>query len=89
MRLEGWPRVRVRSLSFETRAARAPQDEVSAVRDDRGPVSTLRLAKLLVKKGDTAGAQEQLDSLLAQWKNADADFLPLAQAKTLAEQIKK
>jgi tetratricopeptide (TPR) repeat protein len=53
------------------------------------PAARLRLAKLLVKKGDTAGAQEQLDSLLAQWKNADADFLPLAQAKTLAEQIKK
>ena len=53
------------------------------------PAARLRLAKLLIKKGDTAGAQEQLDSLLAQWKNADADFLPLAQAKALAGQVKK
>ena len=53
------------------------------------PAARLRLAKLLIKKGDTAGAQEQLDNLLAQWKNADADFLPLTQAKALVEQIKK
>ena len=33
------------------------------------------LARLLIKKGDTAGAQEQLDILLAQWKDADADFV--------------
>ncbi len=53
------------------------------------PASRLRLARLLIKKSDTAGAKEQLDKVLAQYKNADADFLPLVEAKALEEKIKK
>jgi hypothetical protein len=49
----------------------------------------MHLATLLIKKGDAAGAQEQLDNLLAQWKNADADFAPVEQTRALAARIKK
>ncbi len=52
------------------------------------PGSRLRLARLLLKKGDSAGAKEQLDVLLAQWKNADTEFPMLTSAKTLRGQIK-
>jgi hypothetical protein len=34
----------------------------------------VRLAALLKQKGDTAAANDIVDSLLAQWANADADF---------------
>ena len=52
------------------------------------PAARLRLAKLLIKKSDKTGAKEQIDKLLAQFKNADADFLPLVEAQGLAEKIK-
>ena len=52
------------------------------------PGARLRLARLLLKKGDSAGAKEQLDALLAQWKNADTEFPMLTAAKTLRGQIK-
>jgi tetratricopeptide (TPR) repeat protein len=47
------------------------------------PVSRVRLAKLLLKKGDTAGANEQLDILLAQWKDADSEFGMLKEVRGL------
>ena len=52
------------------------------------PGARLRLAGALLKKGDTAGAKEQLDVLLDQWKDADRDFPLLAEAKTLRAKIK-
>ena len=47
------------------------------------PVSRLRLARLLAKKGDTAAARNHIDTLLKQWENADTDFAMLREAKTL------
>jgi len=52
------------------------------------PASRLRLAKILLKKGDTAGAKEQLDVLLQQWKDADGEFPALTEAKKLRAGIK-
>jgi len=49
------------------------------------PISRLRLAKILIKKGDQAGAKEQIDALLKQWKDADGDFPALREAKALAK----
>jgi eukaryotic-like serine/threonine-protein kinase len=50
--------------------------------------SRLALAKLLVKKGDTAAARKELDTLLAQWKDADIEFPMLTQAKEERAKIK-
>ena len=47
------------------------------------PVSRVRLARLLLKKGDTAGANEQLDVLLKQWKDADSEFPLLKEVRAL------
>jgi tetratricopeptide (TPR) repeat protein/predicted Ser/Thr protein kinase len=47
------------------------------------PVARLRLAKLFIKKGDTAAAKAQLDVLLKQWEKADTEFAMLAEAKKL------
>jgi tetratricopeptide (TPR) repeat protein len=47
------------------------------------PLSRLRLAKALIKKGDTAGAKAQLDALLTQWKDADTEFPALLEARKL------
>jgi predicted negative regulator of RcsB-dependent stress response len=47
------------------------------------PVSRVRLARLLLKKGDTAGANEQLDILLAQWKDADSEFPLLKEVRAM------
>jgi tetratricopeptide (TPR) repeat protein len=47
------------------------------------PLSRLRLAKALIKKGDNAGAKAQLDTLLAQWKDADTEFPALLEARKL------
>ncbi len=44
--------------------------------------SRLSMGRLLKSKGDTAGANEQFDSLARQWANADADF---AMAKALRD----
>jgi tetratricopeptide (TPR) repeat protein len=52
------------------------------------PESRLRLAKILLKKGDTAAAKEQLDVLLLQWKDADGEFPALTEAKKLRATIK-
>ena len=52
------------------------------------PISRLRLAKLLLKHGDQAGAQEQLDVLLKQWKDADSEFAALTEAKALRAKIR-
>jgi hypothetical protein len=51
------------------------------------PLSRLRLAKALMKKGDSAGAKQQLDVLLTQWKDADTEFPALVEAKTLRAQL--
>ena len=37
----------------------------------------------LIKKGETAGANEQLDILLKQWKDADSEFPLLKEVKAL------
>jgi len=47
------------------------------------PLSRLRLAKVLIKKGDTAGAKKELDVLLAQWKDADTEFPALVETRKL------
>ena len=47
------------------------------------PVSRVRLARLLIKKGETAGANEQLDILLKQWKDADSEFPMLKEVRAL------
>lgn len=47
------------------------------------PLSRLRLAKALIKKGDNAGAKQQLDTLLAQWKDADTEFPALVETRKL------
>ena len=52
------------------------------------PMSRLKLAKLLLKRGDTAGATAQLDALLKQWKNAEGEFPALNEARTLRETIR-
>jgi eukaryotic-like serine/threonine-protein kinase len=52
------------------------------------PWSRLKLARLLVKRGDQKGAAEQLDALLAQWKNADGEFAALSEVKKLRAQIR-
>ena len=48
------------------------------------PVTTgarLMLAEVLIKKGNTAGAKEQLDALLKQWRNADTEFTLLKKVR--------
>jgi predicted negative regulator of RcsB-dependent stress response len=52
------------------------------------PVARVRLAALLHESGDTAGAREQLDVLLAQWKDADTEFPLLIEARRLKEVVK-
>ena len=47
------------------------------------PVSRVRLARLLLKKGNTAGANEQLDILIKQWKDADTEFPLLKEVRAL------
>lgn len=37
-------------------------------------VARLALGELLAKDGDLAGANEQFDALLKQWKDADSEF---------------
>ncbi|HKV99856.1 MAG TPA: protein kinase [Vicinamibacterales bacterium] len=44
-----------------------------------------QLAEVLIKKGDKAGAKEQLDALLKQWEKADTEFTLL---KTVREERK-
>jgi tetratricopeptide (TPR) repeat protein/tRNA A-37 threonylcarbamoyl transferase component Bud32 len=43
----------------------------------------LSLAEALLEQGDRAGANEQLDALLAQWKSADTEFALLKTARAL------
>jgi tetratricopeptide (TPR) repeat protein len=47
------------------------------------PASRLTLAQALIKHGDRAGADEQLDALLEQWKGADDGFALVRRAKEL------
>ena len=47
------------------------------------PSSRYRLAKLLLKKGDTKAANEQLDILLMQWQTADGEFPLLREVRSL------
>jgi tetratricopeptide (TPR) repeat protein len=51
------------------------------------PLARLRLAKALIKKGDSAGAKQQLDTLLAQWKDADTEFPALLEARKLRAEL--
>jgi tetratricopeptide (TPR) repeat protein len=50
--------------------------------------SRLALARLYVKKGDTANAVKELDTLLAQWKDADTEFGMLKEARDARSKIK-
>ena len=52
------------------------------------PGARLKLAQLLLRRGDAAGAKAQLDALLTQWKNADTEFPSLTETKKLRAQIK-
>ena len=51
------------------------------------PSSRMRIAKILLKKGDKNGAKEQLDVLLNQWKDADTGFPGLAEVRALRGQV--
>jgi len=51
------------------------------------PIARLRLARLLIKKGDTAGAKTQLDALLKQWEKADTEFPILLEARKLRKTL--
>jgi predicted TPR repeat methyltransferase len=53
------------------------------------PLARVKLARLLIARGDTAGAQAQLDALLAQWQDADSEFMVLSEVKKLRAQIGK
>ena len=48
------------------------------------PWGRLALASLLAAKGDTAGANVQLEILRKQWARADAEFLPAQELKKLS-----
>ena len=50
--------------------------------------SRLALARLYVKKGDSANAVKELDTLLAQWKDADTEFGMLKEVQEAREKIK-
>jgi len=52
------------------------------------PASRLALARVHAKKGDTTAAAKELDTLLAQWKNADTEFGMLIEAKRERGKIK-
>ncbi len=63
----------------DVEAAIADYREVLVGRADPGlgffvPQARLALARLLARSGDTAGARDEYDRLLAQWADADADF---------------
>jgi tetratricopeptide (TPR) repeat protein len=46
-------------------------------------VARLALGRLLTKKGDVAGARQQFDALLAQWRDSDTDFARLKEVRSL------
>jgi tetratricopeptide (TPR) repeat protein len=48
------------------------------------PIGRLALARLLAAKGDSAGANVQIEILKRQWARADADFLPAKELKKLS-----
>ena len=48
------------------------------------PFGRLALARLLAAKGDTAGANVQIEILKKQWARADAEFLPAKELKKLS-----
>jgi tetratricopeptide (TPR) repeat protein len=49
------------------------------------PIARLGLGRLLLAKGDTAGAKVQFDILARQWEHADAGFLPAQELKKVAK----
>ena len=53
------------------------------------PMSRLHSAEVYLKQGKHPQAAAELDALLAQWKNADADFPLLVKAKSLREKATK
>ena len=48
------------------------------------PFGRLALARLLAAKGDTAGANVQIEILKKQWARADAEFLPAKELRKLS-----
>jgi tetratricopeptide (TPR) repeat protein len=48
------------------------------------PIGRLALASLLAGKGDSAGANVQIEILKKQWARADADFIPAKELKKLS-----
>ena len=69
---------------FQKILARRGVDTFSTVR----PLTRLSLARAYVKMGDTAKARKEYQDLLALWKDADPDLLPLINAKKEYEQLK-
>jgi tetratricopeptide (TPR) repeat protein len=49
------------------------------------PLARMALGQLLLKKGDAATANAQLDVLRKQWAHADASFLPAQELKRIAK----
>jgi eukaryotic-like serine/threonine-protein kinase len=50
--------------------------------------SRLAVARLYLKKGDTANAVKELDTLLVQWKDADTEFGMVKEAREARARIK-
>jgi tetratricopeptide (TPR) repeat protein/tRNA A-37 threonylcarbamoyl transferase component Bud32 len=48
------------------------------------PMARMALGRLLLAKGDAAGAKAQFDILARQWEHADAAFLPAQELKKIA-----
>jgi len=76
----------IRAAAGDEEGAIANYRNVIAARSYLGanaavPASRLALAALLKKRGDAAGAREQYDILLKQWKDADTEFKLLREAR--------
>ena len=50
--------------------------------------SRLALARLYIKKGDSANAVKELDTLLVQWKDADTEFWMVKEVKEARAKLK-
>jgi len=83
---------RIREGSGDLAGAAASYQTVLDRRMLLGPngivwAARLRLAETLIALGKPAEARPHLEELLKQWKDADADFAPLQQAKQLLRKI--
>jgi tetratricopeptide (TPR) repeat protein len=55
--------------------------------DPMGALARLQLARSLAQSGDIAGAKNAYQDLLSLWKTADADVLPVRQARIESERL--